>query len=181
SVQRMSDAQNRIMRAERRPDTSSDAFWYVRAKLRIEQARAGQALRSAEEALRAEARQAQGVQQSAAWYGLAYSAVKRRDFTQAREALNQARAQGQDSAQLAGLDVAIALGQGDVDAALSLSATAVQRWQDSQGVALARIDALQKAGRDAEAVDALQMRIKQWPEVPRLWQLVAQSQEKLGR
>src|SRR5690606_36456512 len=84
-------------------------------------------------------------------------------------------------AQLAGLDVAIALGQGDVDAALSLSATAVQRWQDSQGVALARIDALQKAGRDAEAVDALQMRIKQWPEVPRLWQLVAQSQEKLGR
>jgi len=177
----MSDAQNRIMRAERRPDTSSDAFWYVRAKLRIEQARAGQALRSAEEALRAEARQAQGVQQSAAWYGLAYSAVKRRDFTQAREALNQARAQGQDSAQLAGLDVAIALGQGDVDAALSLSATAVQRWQDSQGVALARIDALQKAGRDAEAVDALQMRIKQWPEVPRLWQLVAQSQEKLGR
>lgn len=181
SVQRMSDAQNRIMRAERRPDTSSDAFWYVRAKLRIEQARAGQALRSAEEALRAEARQAQGVQQSAAWYGLAYSAVKRRDLTQAREALNQARAQGQDSAQLAGLDVAIALGQGDVDAALSLSAKAVQRWPDSQGVALARIDALQKAGRDAEAVDALQTRIKQWPEVPRLWQLVAQSQEKLGR
>src|SRR5690554_2968815 len=117
SVQRMSDAQNRIMRAERRPNTSSDAFWYVRAKLRIEQARAGQALRAAEDSLRQEAQQEEGVQRSAAWYGLAYSAWKRRDFEEASAALKQARSLGRDSAQLAGLEVAIALGLGNVDAA----------------------------------------------------------------
>src|SRR5690606_20008073 len=76
SVQRLADAQNRILRAERSTGASSDAFWYVRAKLRIEQARAGQALRAAEEVLRAETRQAEGVRRSAAWYGLAYSAWK---------------------------------------------------------------------------------------------------------
>ena len=181
SVQRMSDAQNRIMRAERRPDASSDAFWYVRAKLRIEQARAGQALRSAEEVLRAETRQAQGVQRSAAWYGLAYSAWKRGDFEQARQSLEQARGQGMDSPQLAGLEVTIALGRSDVEAAVALGAKAAARWPDSQGVALARVESLQKAGRDAEAVEELQSRIKQWPEVPKLWQLLGQSQERLGR
>lgn len=181
SVQRMSDAQNRIMRAERRPNVSSDAFWYVRAKLRIEQARAGQALRSAEDVLRAETRQTQGVQRSAAWYGLAYSAWKRRDFAQAGQALEQARAQGMDSPQLAGLEAAIALGRGDVQAAMAVGSQASSRWPDSQGVALAYVEALQKAGRDAQAVEELQVRIKQWGEVPRLWQLLGQSQERLGR
>lgn len=181
SVQRMSDAQNRSMRAERRPNVSSDAFWYVRAKLRIEQARAGQALRSAEDSLRADSRQAEGVQRSAAWYGLAYSAWKRRDFDQAQEALVEARAGGHDSAQIAGLEVALTLARGDADTAVRLAEQAVMRWPDSQGVALARIEALQGTGRHDQAVSELQSHLKQWPEVPRLWQLLAQSQERLGR
>ena len=181
SVQRMSDAQNRIMRAERRPNTSSDAFWYVRAKLRIEQARAGQALRAAEDSLRQEAQQEEGVQRSAAWYGLAYSAWKRRDFEEASAALKQARSLGRDSAQLAGLEVAIALGLGNVDAAQTLGLQATQRWPSSQGVALAYVEALQRAGKHSQAVDRLQALIKRWPEVPKLWQLLGQSQERLGR
>jgi len=181
SVQRMSDAQNRSMRVERRPNVSSDAFWYVRAKLRIEQARAGQALRSAEDILLAETRQTEGVRRSAAWYGLAYSAWKRRDFDKAQEALAQARAQGQDSAQIAGLEVSLALARGDAESAVRLGQQAVARWPDSQGVALAYIEALQGTGRHEQAASELQSRLTQWSEVPRLWQLLAQSQERLGR
>lgn len=181
SIQRLSDAQNRVMRVQRRPEDSSDAFWYIRAKLRIEQARAGQALRSAEEALRADTRQAKGVQRAAAWYGLAYSAWKRRDFDAAQQALEQARTDGRDSPQIAGLELAVALAKGDGELAVKLSGQAVQRWPDSQGVALARIEALQGTGRHEEAVSDLQARLKTWPEVPRLWQLLAQSQERLGR
>lgn len=181
SLQRLSDAQNRSMGAARRGDAGSDAFWYVRAKLRVEQARAGQALRAAEDVLRAEARQAKGVQRSAAWYGLAHAAWKRRDLPGAKQALVQARAEGHDSAQIAGLEVALALAGGDNPEALRLGQQAVQRWPDSQGVALAQIEALQGGGRHEEAVRVLQERIGQWPEVPRLWQLLAQSQEKLGR
>lgn len=181
SIQRMSDAQNRSMQLERRADVSSDTFWYLRAKLRIEQARAGQALRAAEDALRADARQSQGVQRSAAWYGLAYAAMKRRDFDQAGQALEQARAGGRESAQISSLEVAVALGRGDTELALRLGNQAAARWPDSQGVALAQIETLQGAGQHEVAVGELQQRIGQWPEVPRLWQLLGQSQEKLGR
>lgn len=181
SVQRMSDAQNRIRGAAARPDSGSDAFWYVRAKLRVEQARAGQALRAAEEVLRADTRQTQGVQRSAAWYGLAVAAMKRREFDAAEKALAEARAGGRDSAQIAGLEIALALAQGRSERALQLGRQAAERWPGSQGVALAQIEALQGSGNDAEAVRVLQARIKQWPEVPRLWQLLAQSQERLGR
>jgi len=181
SVQRMSDAQNRSMGSARRPDAGSEAFWYVRAKLRIEQARAGQALRSAEDVLRADTRQTAGVQRSAAWYGLAYAASKRREFAEAEQALAQARAEGRDSSQIAGLEITLALARGDAERALRLGRQAAQRWPDSQGVALAQIEALQGSGHDEEAVRSLQARIGQWPEVPRLWQLLAQSQERLGR
>ncbi len=181
STQRMSDVQNRSMGTARRTHTSSEAFWYVRAKLRIEQARAGQALRRAEEVLQAETRQTTGVQRSAAWYGLAYAASKRRDFAQAGQALAKAREGGHESPQIAGFEIRLALAQGEPDRTLQLGRQASQRWPDSQGVALAQIEALQANGRDTDAVAALQSRLEQWPEVPRLWQLLAQSQERLGQ
>src|SRR5690606_26355430 len=137
SVQRLADAQNRILRAERSTGASSDAFWYVRAKLRIEQARAGQALRAAEEVLRAETRQAEGVRRSAAWYGLAYSAWKKRDYAQAQEAVDQARGKGPGAPQLAGLGVAINLGRGESDAAVHLVASDARSWPDRPRVELA--------------------------------------------
>src|SRR5690606_34611910 len=80
-----------------------------------------------------------------------------------------------------GLAVALALDQGDQAQALSLSQSAWARWPNSQAVALARTEALQKTGHDAQAVDLLAQLIKQWPDVPRLHQLQAQSYERLGR
>ena len=181
SVQRMSDAQNRIMRLSKRPPTLDDSFWYIRAKLRVEQARAGQALRTAEEVLRAEAGGSSGAQRAGAWYGLAYAAWKRRAYDQAEQALRQARAGGVDSAQIAGLEINIALARDDMSRALQLGREAAKRWPQSQGVALAYIEALQSSGDDDAAIQALEARIRQWPEVPKLWQMLAQSQERLGR
>src|SRR3546814_13256892 len=40
---------------------------------------------------------------------------------------------------------------------------------------------MQKTGRDQDAVAFLAQRIGQWPELPRLYQLQAQSQERLGQ
>lgn len=181
SLQRMSDAQNRIMNAPKRAGAGSDAFWYVRAKLRVEQARAGQALRSAEDVLRAEAQKESGVQRSAAWYGLAHAAWKRRDAAGAVKALEQARAGGHDSPQIAGLQVALTLAGGDADLALQQARDAIARWPQSQGVALAQVEALQQLGRHEEAVRVLQGHIERWPDVPKLRQLLAHSQDKLGR
>src|SRR5690606_36971810 len=127
SVQRMSDAQNRAMGMAQRPNVSSDGFWYVRAKLRIEQARAGQAVRSAEDALRAEVERETGVQRSAAWFGLAYAASKRRDFDQAEQALQRARAEGHEAPQIAALEISLTLARGDADRAFELGRQAMLR------------------------------------------------------
>lgn len=181
SIQRMSDIQNRVARLPSTSVRSADSFWYIRAKLRIVQARSSQALRNAQDKLQLDARQKTGVEQSAAWYGLAYAAWQKKDWVGAQQALAQAQQGGLNSPEIAGLAVALALEQGDNAQAASLSAAAWQRWPDSQGVALARVEALQKTGQDAQAVQLLGQLTSKWPDVPRLYQLQAQSYERLSR
>ncbi len=181
SIQRMADIENRVSELPAVHPKGNDSFWYIRAKLRIAQARDGQARRYAVEKLQLDARQASGMEQSAAWYGLAYDAFQKREMAQAEEALNNARKNGQDSPEVAVLAVLLALGQGRNTQALDLAQAAWVRWPGSQGIALAKVESLQKTGQDAEALRFLQKRIKQWPDVPRLHQLLAQSQERLGQ
>lgn len=181
SIQRMSDIQNRVAELPATTARDSDAFWYIRAKLRVEQARSSQPLRNALDKLRLDAQQKTGVEQSAAWYGLAYAAWRKKDLAEARQALAQAQQGGQSSAEIAGLAVTLALEQGDDAQALSLAQSAWERWPDSQGIALARVEAMQKTGRDSQAVEFLKQLGKQWPDVPRLYQLQAQSHERLGQ
>lgn len=181
SIQRMSDIENRVSEVSSTHPKSSDSFWYIRAKLRVMQARSSQAQRTAIEKLQLDAKGATGLEQSAAWYGLAYAALQKNDLAQAEQALRNAQKEGQNSPEVAGLAVSLALAQGDNTRALALSQDAWQRWPDSQGIALSRVESLQKTGQDAIAVPFLQQRIKQWPDVPRLHQLLAQSQERLGQ
>ncbi len=181
SLQRMSDMENRVNDRLAAPKPDSDAFWYIRAKLRLVQARSAQALRNAVAALERDTQQASGAAQSAAWYGLAYAALQRKDYGGAQQALDSAMAGGRSSPEMAGLAIALALAQGNDQGALDLADTAAKRWPASQGVALAQVQAMQKAGRDTEAAAVLKQRITQWQDVPRLYQLLAQSQERLGQ
>jgi predicted Zn-dependent protease len=75
----------------------------------------------------------------------------------------------------------LALDRGEQAQALQLAQSAVAKWPDNQGLALARVEAMQKTGRDADAEAALAQLINKWPELPRLYQLQAQSQERLGK
>ncbi len=181
SIQRMADIENRVSEMPAVHPKGSDSFWYIRAKLRVLQARDGQSQRNAVEKLQLDTSQTSGAEQSAAWYGLAYAAFQKKDMAQAEQALRNAQKNGQGSPEVAGLAVSLALAQGDNAQALALAQAASDRWPDSQGIALARVESLQKTGQDAAAVQFLQQRIKQWPDVPRLYQLQAQSQERLGQ
>ncbi|PLC51919.1 peptidase [Pollutimonas subterranea] len=180
SIQRMSDIENRVSDMPLANPTSSDSFWYIRAKLRVVQARNSQAQRMAVEKLQLDAQRATGLEQSAAWYGLAYVALQKKDLARAEQALRNAQKDGGNSPEVAGLAVSLAVAQRNTAGALTLADDAWRRWPDSQGIALSRIEALQKTGQDSVAVSFLQQRIKQWPDVPRLHQLLAQSQERLG-
>ena len=179
SIQRMSDIQNRVREAPSSRHHDSDTYWYVRAKLRILQERSGQ--RSAESALRREAENFQGVRRSAAWYGLAYSAWRQGDLAATGQALEAAREGGANSPEIAGLSIALASKQGHHEQALKQAEAAWSRWPQSLGVALAMIDALKATKQDQQAVQFLEQRIKQWPDEPRLYQLLAQSHERLGQ
>ncbi len=181
SLQRMSDMENRVDDRQAAPKPDSDAFWYIRAKLRLVQARDTQAVRNAVAALERDTQQASGTAQSAAWYGLAYAALEKKDYVGAQQALDQAMAGGRSSPEMAGLAIALALAQGNDQSALDQASAAAKRWPASQGVALAQVQAMQKTGRDTEAAAALRQRITQWQDVPRLYQLLAQSQERLGQ
>ncbi|WP_397473981.1 M48 family metalloprotease [Pusillimonas sp.] len=179
SIQRMSDIQNRVREAPSNRHHDSDTYWYVRAKLRILQERSGQ--RSAESALRREAENFQGVRRSAAWYGLAYSAWRQGDLAATSQALEASREGGANSPEIAGLSIALSIKQGRHEQALGQAETAWSRWPQSLGVALAMVEALKVARQDQKAVQFLEQRIKQWPDEPRLYQLLAQSHERLGK
>lgn len=181
SVQRMSDAENRLRSVSSVATPDNPTFWYVRAKLRVLEARGTQARNNALAVLEREAQQSTGIEQAAAWYGIAYDAKLRQNFAAANQALANIGALADNSPEVAALRAGLALDQGDADRALSLAQNAAARWPDSQAIALTVVDALQKTGRDAQAVTFLKERIIRWPDVPRFHQLLAQSYERLGQ
>lgn len=184
SVQRMSDMQNRAatVRSSGRA-ASSDTFWFVRAKLRVEQARGGQALRSAISALQTETADKDPRRQAGAWYGLAYAAMQRGDHDQAQGFLERARqASGSGgSPEIDALAVHLALEQKNFQQALRVSQAALRRWPNQQALSLVRAQALQKAGQDLQAVTLLEDVIRKWPDVPQYHQLLAFSLERLDK
>lgn len=180
SVQRLSDIENRIRSLSINPTQDNPAFWYVRAKLRLLQARDSQSRASALTVLQRDTEQKTGIEQAAAWYGIAYDARTRKDWDAARQALANIGPLGNDSPEVAALTAGLALDQGDATRALKLAQDAWARWPESQSVALTVVDSLQKTGRDGQAVEFLQKRIAHWPDVPRFHQLLAHSHERLG-
>lgn len=181
SIQRMSDIQNRVREMPPVVRKDSDTFWYVRAKMLVLQARGGQAQRSARESLERSAQSAKGVEQSAAWYGLAFEAWQKKDAARTEQLLQKARAGGHDSPEMASLAVALALNAGDPAQALQLADVAWGKWPSSQGLALARVEAMQKTAHDRDAVAFLLVLEKKWPDMSVLYKLQAQSYERMGQ
>jgi predicted Zn-dependent protease len=182
SIQRMSDMQNRVALSDNRASADSPDFWYIRAKLRVEQARGGQSSQNALSALKSETESGKtALVRSAAWYGLAYADWKRRDYAQARQNLQKARQGVAAAPQLDALAISLALDQNQADSALDLSNAAVRRWPDRQALALLHVQALQRAGRDEQAAGYASQRAKQWPDLAMLYQLQAYSLERMKK
>ena len=182
SIERMSDIQNRTRSMSAARHVDSDDFWYVRAKMRVVQGRDAVSLRTAGQQLQDEARSLSGVRQSAAYYGLALQAFQRNSLDEAQSFLDQASAGGRSSPQLARLAVDLAAARKDAAGALQLAAAAIKRWPQQRALGIAYAQALQGAGRHAEAQAYLRDRIKQWGEdEPGLYQMLAQSEERNGQ
>ncbi len=181
SVQRLSDIDGRTRGAPAASRQDSPDFWYLRARLRLQQGRDKSSRDQALAVLERDAQAARGVEQAAARYGLAWNRWQQKDYAGAQALLDRIAAQGQTAPQLDALAVYLALDQGQAQAGLRLTEQAWARWPRSRGVALAHVHALEANGRDEAVVSFLKARTAQWPDLARLYQLQAQAHERLGQ
>lgn len=181
SIERMSDVQNRIRDLKTSRYVDSDDFWFIRAKMRVVQGRDAVSLRTAQQQLQDESRALTGIRQSAAFYGLSLYALQRGDLAAAESAHAQATAGGLNTPELAKLGIDIAMARKDTARALELSQAAIKRWPDRRALGMAYAQALQGAGRNADAQAYLRERIREWgDDEPTFYQLLAQSEERTG-
>lgn len=179
STQRLSDIETRI-RGHAVKHQDSPTFWYVRAKMIVLQAQVGHSGAHWLEALRRDADHAEGIQRHAAHYGLAFAALRQKKFDAAAQHLSQIEAQKSSAPEVAALSVVVDLERGHTDRALQTARQAWQQWPRSQSVAMVMAEALQKTGADRQALEFLQARAKQWPDIPDWHRMQAHSYERLG-
>ena len=182
SIERMSDVQNRVRMSAPSYYEDSEDFWLMRAKLRLMQANDTQGQRVVVQQFSNEAQSLTGLRQGAARYGLALAALRRGNLDEADAWLAQIRAGGMDNPQLARLDVELSWARKDGARALQQSEQAYERWPQRRSLGYAYVQSLQQAGRHEDAVDFLRAREAEWArDDPRVYQLIAQSTEKLDQ
>lgn len=178
SIERMSDVQNRIRGLSPEKFSDSDDYWYIRAKMRMLQATDALSIRHAHQLLLDDAQRLTGVQQSAAYYGLALQAFQRNELTDAQRFLGQAQEGGRASPMLSRLSIDLAAASGNSEQALTLASAAIKRWPQQRALGIAYAQALLGVGRHQEAQAYLRERIKQWgDDEPGLYQMLAHSEE----
>jgi len=176
SIQRLSDIENRLDRLPGAPAAANPEYWFVRARLALLQARDNMTRQRLEEDLRSQVAAQHGPRKAAALYGLALLAYEAGRPGQAHDWLEQARA-AQLAPQIDMLAVRLALSQ-DPQEALKLSAEALARWPDSQGVAYERAQVLQQMGKSRDAVTLLRALVKKWPHVAEFQKMLAMALER---
>lgn len=180
SVDRLSDIQNRARNRAPSRYVDSDEYYYMRAKLRVLQGRDETGLRSAGQQLQDEAQALSGVRRAAAQYGLALIAYRRNAWDEAQKWLDRATSAGAAPAT-AVLSIDLAAARKNDALAIRLGAEGWKRWPDQRAVGLAYAQALQRAGRHAEAQAFLRARLSAWSaDEPAIYQMLAQSEDQAG-
>lgn len=179
SVQRMSDIEGRV-RGLNINYQDNPEFWYLRAKLRVLQARTAQARAVAVEQMQRDTRQESNIQRASAHYGIAFSYLLQKNYAAARQELSNIINSINSASQVAELSVLISLGEGNTEEALTQAQSAWHKWSGKQSIALALVQAMQAAGQHENAIAFLRDRIKQWPDAPDLYQHLAFSLQTSG-
>lgn len=180
STQRLADAENRAYANTNTVFNESEDFLFVQAAVMVLQAQGGSALETVQQRLQSLASSRSGAAQAAAYYGLAYAAQKRRQYSTAHDYLQKAQQIGVPSAAIDVLQVELLWSQNQSAQALKQAQAAWQRWPQNQAVALALVEAFNKQNQARQAIPLLEQLVKKWPMEPRFYQLLAQGLEKEG-
>ena len=177
TTERLSDMESRVNKLPYRQVPSSVDFHLVRAKLTAALGTAQEAISEAERLLR-EHKHASLI---AARYTLALALQRDRQFAAAEAALASAISGGESAAMLERLAAELRGQQGDWAGAIKRYESALQRFPSAPALRYGYADALLAAGEHEKArrflVDALQ----QYATDPRLYSVLAQVYQAMGR
>jgi predicted Zn-dependent protease len=177
TIERIADAQNKAASFPYRQHVDSPEFFLVRAKLRAEQGDPGDAVTHFEGVLRDK----RYASEMAAHYGYAYALLRARRAGDADAEIAKLRAKGASDPMIETLAARVKRGLKDNAGAASLLAAARTKFPYSRSILYAYADALQEAGRHADALAALTGTVRDYPHDARLRALQAKSYAATGK
>lgn len=187
TTNRMADIQGRV-RESAAPASSvgrpaqRGGFELVRARLSALANPRVDGLRRARAQLESDLEQGSDNERGLRWYGIAVIANAQRDFGGARVALARARqllASGHEYLARVGLEVE--LDSGATRSALALADEAVRRWPHLRALAHLRARALLELRDYQVAAGYLNDLLREWPKDVRIWKMLAEAQNGLGK
>jgi len=191
TVERIADMEDRARRVRYRQPRQAPEYGFVRARVRVLQARTRAGLHDLAATIRSEIQDGTTVNVAANWYGLAYAQMlTERDGDAAASLANARRAfaafeldDGAPARSSPSLDVLaadIARRAGRHDDAVRLASVAHRAWPDSHAATDMLLQTLLDARRfrDAQTLAAQQTQAE--PQQPAWWQYLAKADEGLG-
>jgi predicted Zn-dependent protease len=175
--ERIADAQNKAANYPYRQHVDSPEFYFVRAKLRAETGEARDAVAHFEGSVRDE----RYASQAAARYGLTAALLRAGRPRDADAELTRLRAAGASGPMIETLAARVKRALGDNAGAAALLAAARGRFPYSRPVLYAYVEALQEAGRNNDALAALNDALRLSPRDARLHALQARTYSALGK
>ena len=177
TTQRIADAENRAAHVHYRPHPDSVEFGLVRARLRAEAGDPGDAVEHFEGLVR-DARRAN---EAAARYGVAVALLRARRTADAQKQLARLRELHVEDPMIETLAARLRRASGDGAGALALLHSALARYPDYRPLVYDYVAALQDAGRNQEALEALAEPVRLHPRDVHLHMLQAKTYAALGK
>jgi len=177
TIERIADAQNRAATLPYKQHPDSAEFHLVRAKLRADQGDARDAVAYFDGVVR----DGRYASEAAARYGLASALLRARRVKEADAEVGRLRKAGAEGPMIESLAARVKQGLGDQDRAAAMLGDARKRYPHSRSLLYAQVDVLHDAGRNKDALTALNDAIRIYPKDAALFQLQAKCYATLGK
>jgi predicted Zn-dependent protease len=182
--ERISDIQNRVQKERYRQRVDRFEFLLAKARARALSDTSVNGLNDARIAFEnqtAFASTGHNLPVAAAYYGIAVTAMRQRDYKVAEHALLQVRLSGEAHQFLDKLQAELQIARGDNSGAVATMEAARIRWPASHTNRVFMAEALQSAGLHARAIEYLRDQIALYRGDPKLFDLLAKSYEATGQ
>ncbi len=187
TTNRMGDIQGRVRDVEQQASGAMRqqdqlGFELVRARLSALADPGVDGLRRARDQLALGLDQGSATARGLRWYGIAVIAHAERDFAGARLAIERARPllpSGHDF--LARVALEVEMDSGATRSALVLADAALERWPHARALVHLRARALLELRDYQSATAFVTESLREWPKDVRLWKLLAEAQNGLGK